>query len=455
MNSSDKDKLIRKYNVPGPRYTSYPTVPYWDGSNFSQQAWKEKVTEVFSKEKEAISIYVHLPYCESLCTFCGCNTRITVNHKVETPYIETVLQEWSMYLALMKQKPVVKEIHLGGGTPTFFSPENLEKLILGILDNVEVHQDAEFGFEGHPNSTTLAHLQTLYRLGFRRVSFGIQDFDPKVQDVINRRQTFEKVKEVTEASRSVGYTSVNYDIVYGLPLQTLASVKGTIEKIKLLRPDRIAFYSYAHVPWIKPGQRKFTELDLPDDDAKRELYEEGRAMLEEAGYEEIGMDHFALKSDTLSKAVEQGTLHRNFMGYTPGSTSSVIGLGVSAISDLWVAFGQNVKTVEGYRESVEQGNIPVFRGHLLTAEDLILRQHILNIMCRMKTSWERKGEQCVALFDGLGRMKELEKDGIIKVGISSLEVTEEGRPFIRNVCMALDARMHASIEKQVQFSKVI
>lgn len=455
MNDTEREQLIRKYNIPGPRYTSYPTVPYWDAKSFSPMQWKSQLSEVFKNKKEEIALYIHLPYCESLCTFCGCNTRITVNHNVEAPYIDTVLKEWDLYLDLMENKPNIKEIHLGGGTPTFFSPDNLEKLIKGITQKVPLSQDAELGFEGHPNNTSKEHLQTLYQLGFRRVSYGIQDFDQMVQDVIHRKQSFEKVKKVTEISREIGYTSINYDIVYGLPLQTLSTVKDTIEKVMLLKPDRIAFYSYAHVPWIKPGQRKFTELDLPDDETKRSLYEQGRSMLERAGYQEIGMDHFALKSDSLYEVALQKKLHRNFMGYTSRRTSRVIGLGVSSISDLWEAYAQNVKTVEEYKTLVEAGAIPVFRGHFLSSEDLILRQHILNIMCQYQTSWIKPSEQCMALFDGLGRMKDLEKDGLLKIGISSLEVTEAGGPFIRNICMALDARMHAVVKNEIQFSKVI
>jgi oxygen-independent coproporphyrinogen-3 oxidase len=453
--NSEKEILIRKYNVPGPRYTSYPTVPYWDNDSFKATKWNTAISDIFKNDKEEISLYIHLPYCESLCTFCGCNTRITVNHEVEVPYIDTVVKEWNLYQAFMKKKPVIKEIHLGGGTPTFFSPANLERLIIGIKATSLVSLDAELGFEGHPNNTTKEHLQSLYNLGFRRVSFGIQDFDTKVQEVINRIQSYEKVKAVTEAARYIGYTSINFDIVYGLPLQKLESIVDTIEKVNQLKPDRIAFYSYAHVPWIKPGQRKFTELDLPDDDVKRNLYETGRNMLELAGYEEIGMDHFALKTDSLYKASINKTLHRNFMGYTSSRTSRLIGLGVSSISDLWGAYAQNVKTVEEYKTIVNEGRIPVFRGHFLSNEDLILRQHILNIMCKLETSWSNPGEQCMALFDGLGNMRELEKDGLLEIGLSSLHVTEKGRPFIRNICMALDARMSDKSKKEIQFSKVI
>lgn len=447
-------QLIRKYNIPGPRYTSYPTVPYWDNSTFSALKWQKAIGDKF-ENKEEVSLYIHLPYCESLCTFCGCNTRISVNHKVEEPYIETVLKEWDLYLSLMHTRPVIKEIHLGGGTPTFFSPENLKKLINGITSRTKVALNPEFGFEGHPNNTSRKHLQTLYDLGFRRVSFGIQDFDLNVQRVINRVQSFEKVKEVTETAREIGYTSINFDIIYGLPLQKKESIVDTVNKVNQLRPDRIAFYSYAHVPWIKPGQRRFTEMDLPDDEGKRELYETGRQMLEDAGYIEIGMDHFALESDSLYQASELKTLHRNFMGYTTTTTSTVIGLGVSSISDIWGAFAQNVKTVEEYKSLVSKGQIPVFRGHMLSEEDLILRRHILNIMCTLETEWLDVSQQSSALYRAIGNLYDMEYDGLVDIGLNNLKVTEKGRAFIRNICMAFDARMLAASKTEVQFSKVI
>lgn len=451
---TERENLIRKYNVPGPRYTSYPTVPFWDTNNFSAEKWKFAVKEFAGTEQE-VSLYIHLPYCESLCTFCGCNTRITVNHAVENSYIETVLKEWNLYLAQMPKRPVIREIHLGGGTPTFFSPENLKWLINGITGKVKVAHNAEFGFEGHPNNTTEEHLQTLYNVGFRRVSFGIQDFDPGVQEVINRVQPFENVRKVTMLARNIGYTSINFDIVYGLPMQRISSIIDTVSKVISLKPDRIAFYSYAHVPWIKPGQRKFTELDLPDDGVKRNLYETGRNMFEEAGYYEVGMDHFALSSDSLYQAAQNKTLHRNFMGYTTSHTSAIIGLGVSSISDIWGAFAQNKKTVEEYKEAVNSGELPVFKGHFLNEEDLILRKHILNIMCRYKTEWVDVRTQCPALFNAIDKLYELEKDGLVDIGINSLEVTEKGYSYIRNICMTFDARLHASQKKEVQFSKVI
>jgi oxygen-independent coproporphyrinogen-3 oxidase len=456
MNIDSQTDLIRKYNVPGPRYTSYPTVPYWDNNTFSLFKWQDRVRDAFEKNnQEGISLYVHLPFCESLCTYCGCNTRITVNHAVEEPYINTLLREWDLYKRIFGSTPKIKEIHLGGGTPTFFKAENLKKLIEGLLHESVVAEDAEFAFEGHPNNTTEEHLRTLYELGFTRMSLGIQDFDKKVQETVNRIQSFETVRAVTESARNIGFASVNFDLIYGLPFQTLNSVTDTIQKTSLLRPDRIALYSYAHVPWIKPGQRKFTEMDLPTDEAKRELYETGRAMLESSGYHEIGMDHFALASDPLYQALQKGALHRNFMGYTTTRSEMLIGLGASSISDSWDAFAQNIKSVEEYSEVVHKGLLPVFRGHVLNEEDQILRRHILNLMCGMKTTWRKASHQTKALYEGLSRLTEMQDDGLVNIDELSLEVTEAGRPFLRNICMALDARMWKDKPTSKIFSSTI
>lgn len=435
--------LIKKYNVAAPRYTSYPTVPYWDSTMPTQQQWKELVKYTFDVTncREGISLYIHLPFCESLCTYCGCNTRITVNHNVEVPYIKALLSEWSLYLRLFDTVPHIKEIHLGGGTPTFFKPENLVRLIETILSTSILCPDAELSFEAHPNNTTDRHLQLLYDLGFRRISLGIQDFDEKVQHIINRIQSYESVMNVTEHARKIGYTSINYDLIYGLPLQTENSIRQTIQKVIELKPDRIAFYSYAHVPWIKPGQRKFTEADLPEGAAKRVLYEIGRAEFEKSGYVEIGMDHFALPNDKLLWAEKTKQLHRNFMGYTTTHTELMIGLGVSSISDTWYGFAQNEKKVEDYYKRIKEGVFPVFKGHILSQEDLILRRHILNLMCKQETSWKEKNEQCIALFEGLNRFSEMKKDQLVYIDNEQMKISPKGKPFLRNICMALDARL--------------
>ncbi|MEC7264933.1 MAG: radical SAM protein, partial [Bacteroidota bacterium] len=258
-------ELVQKYNVPGPRYTSYPTVPYWEDDSFSGKQWQSSILRASEEHPgEGISLYIHLPFCESMCTFCGCHKRITKRHEVEVPYIKAVLKEWELYVGLMDSKPVIKELHLGGGTPTFFSPEHLKMLIEGVLQLGKKAHDIEFSFEGHPNNTTKAHLQALYEVGFRRVCFGVQDYNLTVQRAINRIQPFENVKNVTEWARQIGYTSVGHDIIYGLPFQNCDDVEQTIMKTNALKPDRIAFYSYAHVPWLKGnGQRGYDESDLP------------------------------------------------------------------------------------------------------------------------------------------------------------------------------------------------
>lgn len=450
-------ELISKYNVPAPRYTSYPTVPYWDEKKPSQEDWLHAMKSTFLQvnKDEGICLYIHLPFCESLCTYCGCNTRITINHKVEDPYISALLKEWKLYIQTFPQTPRIAEIHLGGGTPTFFSPENLKKLLDGILKDATLIDDAQLSFEAHPANTSELHLRVLHQLGFRRISLGIQDFNPLVQEIINRKQSEEQVKNITDLARTIGYTSVNYDLIYGLPMQTKASVEETVQKVIALRPDRIAFYAYAHVPWIKPGQRKYSEADLPKKEEKLELYNTGRSLFEKAGYNEIGMDHFALAGDELLIAEKENRLHRNFMGYTTSKSKLLIGLGASSISDCWTGFIQNYKLVEDYLKATEKGEFPFFKGHLLSKEDLILRKHILNLMCRMESNWESESDQCQELYQGLERMQEAINDGLVRSEPFRLKVTPKGKPFLRNICMALDARLHKKQPLQQIFSSSI
>lgn len=451
-------KLVNKYNVAGPRYTSYPTVPYWDNNTFSLQKWKDSLIKSFreSNTKEGISLYIHLPFCESLCTFCGCNKRITKQHSVESPYITAVLKEWNLYLELFDEKPVIKELHLGGGTPTFFSPENLQRLIKGILKPSILADNYEFSFEGHPNNTTREHLQTLYDVGFRRVSYGVQDYNETVQKAIHRIQPFENVKRATELAREIGYTSVGHDIIFGMPFQTLEHVKHTILKTKELEPDRLAFYSYAHVPWIKGnGQRGFNDSDLPSAELKRTQYELGKEMLTQVGYHEIGMDHFALPTDSLYQSLIESKLHRNFMGYTASKTQAMIGLGVSSISDSWYGFSQNVKGLESYYNLINDTILPVYRGHILNEEDLIIRKHILNLMCRFKTSWTSDNLYFKELPDALVQLKEMETDGLVHIKENSIEVTKKGQPFVRNICMAFDVLLQRKAPNTQLFSMTV
>jgi oxygen-independent coproporphyrinogen-3 oxidase len=447
--------LLHKYDVPTPRYTSYPTVPYWDFATITKAKWKESVVNTFTAENGELCIYIHLPFCENMCTFCACNKRITVNHAVEDPYISTVLKEWAMYRSMLPSVPVIKEIHLGGGTPTFFSPENLVQLIKGITDGAIVNENHEFSIEVHPNYTSEEHIKQLAGVGFNRVSLGVQDFDPKVQFVINRVQSYEKTKEVVDWARKYAYKSINIDLIYGLPHQTIESIEHTISLIKGFMPDRIAFYSYAHVPWKSKVQRRYTEKDLPDANAKWAMYNRGRGLLEEAGFKSIGMDHFALLDDKLFLAAKSGNLHRNFMGYTTTKSKLIIGLGVSSISDAWNAFAQNEKEVEAYEEKVNRGELPLVFGHSLNEEDVVIRKKILELMCENKAVLENPILDPVFIKEAFEKLSSLEADGLVILTGNTIDVTEKGMSFIRNISAAIDAQLWRKQISTNTFSKAI
>ena len=434
-------QLLNKYNIPVPRYTSYPTVPFWN-SSIDQATWTSAVKEQFAGANKSfgISLYIHLPFCESLCTYCGCNKKITTNHGVEEKYMGAILKEWNLYLELLEETPLIREIHLGGGTPTFFSPENLHNLVSSILEKSKLSEGLNFSLEGHPNNTTKAHLEQLYNLGFRRISYGVQDNDPSVQKIINRIQPFENVIRATETARQIGYTSVNFDLIYGLPLQTPDSIRRTLNQCISLLPDRVAFYSYAHVPWTSRGQRLFDETDLPSPIQKNELYRLGKQIFGENGYQDIGMDHFALKSDDLYLAWKNGSLHRNFMGYTTHYTNMTIGLGVSAISDSGNAFMQNSKSIHDYYSKISSGNLAIERGHLLNSEDQVSRKYILDISCRAETQFQKQHIEALEQFT-LPELRKLERDGLVRLSDDSVVVTPMGRNFIRNICRAFDLHL--------------
>ncbi|WP_233632513.1 oxygen-independent coproporphyrinogen III oxidase [Parapedobacter sp. ISTM3] len=446
--------LVQRYDVAAPRYTSYPTVPCWDEETWSPEKWIQHIRLQWAQSSsQGISLYIHLPFCESLCTYCGCNTRITKNHGVEAPYIDAVLAEWAIYRRHLGESSLpIGELHLGGGTPTFFSPSQLRRLVDGLLDGNQVLPGASFSFEAHPANTTHEHLQTLFGAGFRRLSLGIQDFDHGVQLLINRKQTEADVWRVMIDARQIGYTSINFDLIYGLPLQTLESVGDTVEKALAMRPDRISFYSYAHVPWMRPGQRRYTEDDLPKGKDKLDLYLLGQSIIKQAGYRDVGMDHFALPDDALCRAADGGALHRNFMGYTDRYTPLLIGLGVSSISDSWTAFAQNVKTVEAYKAWVNAGVLPVFKGHVLSAGDMQIRKHILDIMCRGTAVLDGPAAQSAIV---LRRLAPLFGDGLVSWDGTRVKVTKKGFSFLRNICMAFDERLHKKHVSQPLFSKAV
>ncbi|MBX3256177.1 MAG: oxygen-independent coproporphyrinogen III oxidase [Chitinophagaceae bacterium] len=434
-------ELITRYNQPVPRYTSYPTVPFWE-DQISIAAWTKVFTEQFAVQNRnsGISLYIHLPFCETLCTYCGCNKKITRNHSSEDTYIDAIEKEWGLYRKLMSEKPVIREIHLGGGTPTFFSPQNLERLLKIFLTGSIIHPHHIFSIEGHPNNTTRQHLDTLFLLGFRRISYGVQDLDPVVQKVINRIQPVENVKRATEDARAAGFSSVNFDLIYGLPRQTIQSVDDTIRSVIELKPERIAFYSYAHVPWTSKAQRLFDESDLPSAEEKIRLYLHGQQLFSAAGYHDIGMDHFALPEDELYIAKQQGRLHRNFMGYTVQDSGMLLGLGVSSISDTGNAFSQNNKALHNYYEAINNGTLPVTRGYFLNKEDTRFRSYIKNISCNGYTTFDTDD---ISLIKSIcfPRLQQPAADGLVEYNDRELTLTAKGNYFIRNICSAFDLHL--------------
>ena len=450
--------LLKKYNQPGPRYTSYPTVPYWDQTP-TQDQWIAHLDQELTASQSrghGAAIYLHIPFCEQLCTFCGCNTHITKKYDRVAPYMAAVGQEWETYRQrLGREQFDVSEMHLGGGTPTYLTPDDLKTYLSPLISHMRRLDGSELSFEADPRVTSRQHLQALKDLGFTRLSLGIQDFDPQVQTAINRVQSAQSVARLCDAARDIGYTSINFDLIYGLPFQTPAALTQTFEQVLKMRPDRIAFYGYAHIPWIKPGQRSYGEADLPDGQGKHALYALGREMLTHGGYHDVGLDHFALPHDGLWRAVTHQTLFRNFMGYMPRQVSPMIGLGVSAIGDAWTAFGQNEKDLKAYQSRAMAGEIPLSRGHILTQEDQILRRHILNLMTTGTTHWDQAETFTDYLLTVPERAKAMADDGILTLEDHGLSIHPDSRAFMRNVAMLFDARLSRKAPSKPTFSKTV
>jgi oxygen-independent coproporphyrinogen-3 oxidase len=444
--------LLEKYDKPVPRYTSYPTVPYW-ADGLSASDWDQALKEGLTQETATWSLYVHIPFCETLCTFCGCNTTITKDHGKGVPYVDQVLREWSLYQSRISefQKRPLRQLHLGGGTPTFLSSSELERLLAPILESTGWDPTrSEASIEVDPRRTKRDQLAMLRKLGFGRVSLGVQDFDPEVQRLVNRIQPESETLAVTESARELGFNSVNFDLIYGLPRQTLAGMERSIESTLRLRPDRIALYSLAVVPWIKPAQRLFKDEDLPAPSEKRALYELARSALLANGYVEIGMDHFALPTDSLALAQRNGHLHRNFMGYADLRTDVLLGLGVSAISEAPGAFHQNEKVLPLWERKIEEGKIPSLRGHKHTDEDRRQREKILKFMTTGSVQLDEAEEPDAREF-----LSTMLDDGLVTLEGGLLRLEENGRPFLRNACSFFDLRLRRAQPKGSLFSKSI
>lgn len=452
MTGASLTELLEKYDVPVPRYTSYPAVPDWQGVP-DTATWHNALRQALAADAASLAVYVHLPFCESLCTFCGCNNVITRNHEKSAPYVETVLAELDLYLAAvpMLAERRVSQIHLGGGTPTFLPPDVLETLLAGL--DRRLPRRAE-GFEGSvevdPRVTTAAHLEVMRRHGLSRISLGVQDIDPEVMRLVNRNQPLATTAALCALARDTGYASVNLDLIYGLPGQTRESMRRLSDAVIDLRPDRLAVYGFARVPWIKPAQRKFTDEQIPAGAAKRVLYETLRDRLLAAGYLEIGLDHFALPGDGLATAAAAGTLHRNFMGYAERRTTALLGLGVSAISETPLCYHQNEKVLTVYERRVAAGEIPTLRGHVLSDEDRRRAGLIRDLMTR--------GYVALADGDRAAASAELDQfvaDGIIEAGGGELRMTPAGKPFVRNVAALFDSYLKNATRQGPTYSRAI
>ncbi|TNF31661.1 MAG: oxygen-independent coproporphyrinogen III oxidase [Deltaproteobacteria bacterium] len=444
-----KEELIFKYDTPGPRYTSFPAYPHWKDTP-STEEWMGQI--LLKRDLGAeFDLYVHIPFCRSLCIYCGCSRMITRDLSLAERYVDALIKEWNQYKRRVGYFPV-KSIHLGGGTPTFLPPELLEKLIKALKGEQAIEWGA---VEVDPRVTSKEHCKVLVENGFKKFSLGIQDFDEKVQRNINRVQPFEMVELLTNDLRSMGVESLNFDIIFGLPGQSLETIKNTFEKVSKLRPDTIAFYSYAHVPWKIKSQKALEKIGLPSVELKRSLYECGKECLEKIGYHELGMDHFSLKEDQLYKAYERGELKRSFMGYTAKKGECLIGLGCSSISSTGFGYVQNEKEVPDYLNKIENDQMAYVYGHTMTYQDRIIDQTIQALMCQGSTPLERvllnlEKEHARKVME---TYEEMMRDGILKMEDSKLEVLDQGKPFIRNICMALDPNLTHTPKEQ--FSRTI
>jgi len=454
--------LLRRYNVQGPRYTSYPTAPMWREELSARDYGAILEASASADEPAPLSLYVHLPFCEKLCYFCGCTVVITGSrHVPESDYLDLLEREidWVAARAIPggSSRRVV-QLHWGGGTPTYFPPALLERLARRIFERFPLDPDAEIGIEVDPRVTTPEQLETLARLGFNRLSMGVQDFDPRVQAAINRIQPEADTRRLVEQARGLGFTSLNMDLIYGLPHQTPESFSATIDRVLAIGPDRLAVYSYANVPWMKKHQA-ILEPHLPSEGEKFEIFRTALSRFTAAGFEYIGMDHFARPDDELARARRDRTLHRNFQGYTTKAGTDLIGLGMSAIGSVGEHYVQNRRELPAYREAIEAGGAATFRGFRLSEEDRLRRAVIGSLLCHgvvVKGEIEQRfGIDFDAHFaDAIRRLEPCEADGLVERTAESIRATPLGRVFLRNLAMPFDAYLEAAPEKPV-FSKTL
>lgn len=453
-------ELLQKYDVPGPRYTSYPTVPAWreDVGAESHAKSLEKVTG-----DEPLSLYFHLPFCENLCHFCGCFKVITKDHSRSRPYINTLIHEIKLVAGLLKNSnKKVSQIHLGGGTPNFIAPDELKDLMQTVRDQFHILSDAEIAVEMHPRTSTKAFCDELKNQGFNRISLGVQSFDNKVQTLINRHQTFEQTQEMLEYLRSLGFASFNFDLIYGLPGDQPETFQNTLDLALSLKPDRFAVYSYAHVPWKSKVQRSFEDQDLPSAELKIKMFAQALQTMQQKDFVQVGMDHFATKTDELYVALQNKTLHRNFMGYSTRADAHQLGFGVSSISFVGGNYYQNMKEISDYTQCVDAGKLCAYRGYELTTEDHVRRDLITEIMCHMQVDTKMFAQKHNINFSShfkneLEMLNTFVEDELVSLAADRIVIHESGKLVLRNVAMLFDAYLDDVRKKSVNpvFSRTI
>jgi oxygen-independent coproporphyrinogen-3 oxidase len=454
-------ELLSRYDRPGPRYTSYPTaVEFHEGVTGTD--YLDCLASANALGDAPLSMYVHLPFCEERCLFCGCHTIISPRKDVAVPYLGMLGREIALLAERLPERRRFAQLHLGGGTPTYYTPAQLDALIGGLLRHFTPLPDAELAFEADPRVTTSDHLDTLGDLGFNRVSFGVQDLNPDVQEAINRVQTREQTARLVDHARARGYRGINVDLIYGLPLQTPATFEKTVDSVIALGPDRAAVYSFAFVPWVRGGQKKIEEDQLPAADVKVQLFAIARERFLAAGYEPIGMDHFARPDDDLAMARREGRLRRNFQGYAVIPGDDVVGLGISAIGDVRGSYVQNEKKLSTYEQAIAEGRLPVYRGVRRSPDDEVRRAVIHELMCNFRVDAaaieHTYGVDFARYFAAdLELLGPHERDGMVRVSPAGIEATPIGELFVRNLAMCFDRfqrEKHAADSKPV-FSRTV
>jgi len=456
------EAMLRRLDRPGPRYTSYPTADRFVeafGPAAYRQALQQRAQGAMVGGTPPLSLYVHIPFCESVCYYCACNKVITKHHERAAEYLAVLAQEVALHVAELGRGQAVSQLHLGGGTPTFLSDDELSQLMAMFKQAFRIVPGAEVSIEVDPRTATPERLRHWWALGFNRLSFGVQDVDPQVQKAVHRVQPFEQVRELMQAAREIGYESINADLIYGLPMQTAASFEHTVAQVAELRPDRIALYAYAHLPARFKPQRRIDVALLPPPDARVQMLGGAIAGFIAQGYTYIGMDHFALPGDALAAAKRQGRLHRNFQGYSTQPDCDLIGLGVSAIGRMGATYSQNAKTLDEYYDAIRQGQFAVVRGLALSRDDLVRRAVVMALMCQGRLAFESvELSHLVKVRDyfktELEEMKELEALGLVTLSPDAIQVTATGWFFVRAVAMVFDKHLRADHARE-RFSRII